>query len=794
MPNVSLYKVFRDIAKEKTRTVIVICAIFLGVLGVATMATSYLVLDRNLRENYLRTNPASFVVVTERVDGALLTDLKALPGIEDVEERDSVMARFRTGPDTYIPLVLFSIDRFSDLRINRFTLEAGRFPEADNQIVIERTGKKMLPLSAGERYPVRIPGKGAYSTELSGLVHDPGLPPSWMEGTFFGYVTKGFGGMDRLGSNEQTVLFTVSGNKYDVGRIQDVAVRAKAAIEASGRTVLRTQVPKPGEHAHQSQMDSLMFLLLMFSLLTLFLSSFLIINMISAIMAREVRQIGVMKAIGATTGKIARVYLLAVLVMAACATAIATPLGVYAGGAYARFVASMLNFTIFNPGPGAAPIAGIVLVGLVLPCLISLFPIYRRSSVSVFDALNDYGVDERSAPRDAGKSMTPAWAARIPKTLLLAFRNTFRRRGRLVLTLLVLTLGGAVFITTFNLRSSTTRTIRDKFDNQKFDLAAVLEQPRPLIRLESIMPAVGGIARAEYWGSAKITRVLDRGLDSAIIDFRGVPVPSAMFFPEMIAGSWLVPLDREVVVNHTFAARHPDAAVGKKIRLRIGGSIEEVTVKGIIREVFATPTIYADYAMFAAMTRTQDTARMIMVGASGTSPIAVAAVSRATENRLETEGIDVRMMYEKLGFKARMVDHLAVITSMLIMMTLLIILVGGLGIVTTMGINMVERRREMGILRALGTTDRALFRIVSCEGLTNAFISWVCASLLALPVSYYLGNMFFRIFFETTINFTVSPIGIVAWFFIDVAFSIVAIYFPARAVTKTSVSATLAYE
>ena len=127
-----------------------------------------------------------------------------------------------------------------------------------------------------------------------------------------------------------------------------------------------------------------------------------------------------------------------------------------------------------------------------------------------------------------------------------------------------------------------------------------------------------------------------------------------------------------------------------------------------------------------------------------------------------------------------MVDHLVVITSMLIMMTLLIILVGGLGIVTTMGINIIERKREIGILRATGTTNPLLYRILMYEGLVTGIISWVCSVILALPLSYYLGNFFFAVFFETTINFSVSPVGIVAWFFINLVFTSAAVLIPAR--------------
>jgi putative ABC transport system permease protein len=201
-----------------------------------------------------------------------------------------------------------------------------------------------------------------------------------------------------------------------------------------------------------------------------------------------------------------------------------------------------------------------------------------------------------------------------------------------------------------------------------------------------------------------------------------------------------------------------------------------------------------EYNRYASLAGTQGRARLMLVDVSERLVPRIDVVVKAIERQFDSEGIDVKMVYQKLEYKVRMVDHLVVITSMLIMMTLLIILVGGLGIVTTMGINIIERKREIGILRAIGTGNRLLYRILMYEGITTGLIAWVCSAILALPMSYYLGNFFFSIFFETTINFTVSPVGIVAWFFINLIFSSVAVLIPARNAARMSVASALVYE
>ena len=76
-----------------------------------------------------------------------------------------------------------------------------------------------------------------------------------------------------------------------------------------------------------------------------------------------------------------------------------------------------------------------------------------------------------------------------------------------------------------------------------------------------------------------------------------------------------------------------------------------------------------------------------------------------------------------------------VIIGFLILMAVLLGGVGSLGLSTTMGINMMERIREIGVLRAIGASNGAILRIVLLEGLVIAMVSWLIGFVLSFPAA-----------------------------------------------------------
>ena len=121
------------------------------------------------------------------------------------------------------------------------------------------------------------------------------------------------------------------------------AFNLKSWMEGNDHPVTRIEVPKPGKHPHASQMATLLFLLEAFGLISLFLSAVLVVNMISALLAQQIRQIGVMKAVGASLRQVTGIYYGMVILLGVFGLLFGLPLAIVAGRGYAAFAAQMLN-------------------------------------------------------------------------------------------------------------------------------------------------------------------------------------------------------------------------------------------------------------------------------------------------------------------------------------------------------------------------------------------------------------------------------------------------------------------
>jgi putative ABC transport system permease protein len=139
-------------------------------------------------------------------------------------------------------------------------------------------------------------------------------------------------------------------------------------------------------------------------------------------------------------------------------------------------------------------------------------------------------------------------------------------------------------------------------------------------------------------------------------------------------------------------------------------------------------------------------------------------------------------------------QHMLMIYVFLIVMSAIIGCVGGLGLMTTMSLNVLERRREMGVLRAIGATPRTVWLMVIAEGLVIGVLSWMIAALLAWPVSKFLGDTLVSMMFRAGVDFTFEAVGLVIWLLVSVVLSAVASFVPAWRASRATVREALAYE
>jgi putative ABC transport system permease protein len=787
----SFKKVMRDLLQNKSRSLTVLLAIILGAFGVSMMSTAYNLLGRNLNKNYLNTNPAAFTIVVDSLPDAILQKAKQLPNIEFIETRNKIIGRVEISKNEFVPIWLYLIDDFQNLRINTFRLTEGELPSSTNQLLIERTARRLVDIQMDKDYAVTVPGYRTSSFRISGIVHDPGQAPSWMEGLLYGYASRDFLKKMNIKNLPVEVKFTIKTNKYDLPAIESQLRETVSLFEKNNIKIERTEILTPGKHVHQSQMDSLMFLLQMFGVLALLLSCFLIINMIMAIMSKEIRQIGIMKAIGASTGKITSIYLTIVLMFGFVATLIALPIGYMAGRGYSSFVASMLNFELFDQKISHGVLLFQIAIGILLPAIIAFIPVYRSSQISVHKALNDYGVNDTiSLKSDLSTQLTRIM--KLTNSTKLAIRNTFRRKGRLILTLITLVLGGAVFISAFNIRYSLKETVKSRFTNQKYDILTIFSKGVNEADFKSSIDSLPFIDAYETWGYARGTRIAGQ-FESDQFDLKLVPTNTILFVPEIMKGEWLNSNTEEVVVNHTFFSKFPDITIGKEITIKANGRTKTIRIIGCVRELFAPPTVYLNRSVLAEWPEMLGKVNCALITYRSENKD-MAINSSQLEQWFKDKKYPVSLVFRKDQYKDRVIDHLVIITTMLIMVSLLLIIVGGLGLITSMGINIVERLRELSVLRAIGVTNRNLYRITTTEGFVIGLLSWVFSVLLSIPVSMYLGNKFFTIFFETTLNFNVSATGIIVWLAIIIVFSAFAVLVPAKNSTCQSVAEGLSYE
>ncbi len=152
-----------------------------------------------------------------------------------------------------------------------------------------------------------------------------------MEHVVYGFVTAPT--LDRIGapSTLDELQIVVRDTSLDRDAVRRVAAEARKVLEQSGYKVLAVNVPVPMQHVHAAQMDSMMFTQGAFALLTLLACAALVVNLVSAMLATQVREIGVMKAIGAQPTQLARMYLTSIAALGVLSTGLALPIAIFIG-------------------------------------------------------------------------------------------------------------------------------------------------------------------------------------------------------------------------------------------------------------------------------------------------------------------------------------------------------------------------------------------------------------------------------------------------------------------------------
>jgi putative ABC transport system permease protein len=455
-------KVIRDVWRERTRATLVVLAVAVGLASFLAVLSTYAVLRRELNRGYLATNPASAVILTDAIDDALIRSTIAREDVEDADARRVVNGRMRTPDGSWRRLSLFVIRDFRHLKISTVTPEAGAWPPAAGEILIERDAFQVAKARIGDIATIETKDGGRHQLRVAGRVHDAGQAQARMENLVYGYIAAPT--LAAIGESGQLdrLYVLASGDQFDEARVRRMAGDVKTWLEATGHVVRRMDVPAPGQHPHAVIMGFLLLLMAAFGLFALALSAVIVVNLLLAMLAAERRQIGVMKAIGGTRGQIARLYLAEAGVLGCAALALATPIGLGLGRALSRYFGVLLNFDLASLS-SPAWVFGLVLgVALIVPLAAAAYPVAVATDITVREAIDASGLN---ATRFGAGRLDRLFCGvgRSSRPLLLGIRNSLRRRTRTALTLTTLGSAGAFFISALSVRASLMTTVDRRF-------------------------------------------------------------------------------------------------------------------------------------------------------------------------------------------------------------------------------------------------------------------------------------------------------------------------------------------
>ena len=351
-------------------------------------------LSQDMTDTYAETHPAhAFLYPGWFDDDGLVEAVRRIDGVAEADARlDEFETRIKVGPDQWKNLNLDVLNDYDEQRLNVVKSVSGAWPPPKRELLLERQSLDIINAKEGDILEIETPDGKIRHLRVAGIVHDMANPPAPFVGEAYGYIT--FETLAWLGEERHYDELAIRLDKYapTEDEIQAVANEVEKKIEKSGLNVYWTWIPEPEQHPANEAVQPMLLILGVLGVLSLFLSGFLVVNTISAILAQQVKQIGIMKAVGAKATQVIQLYLVMVLFFGLLSLLVAVPLGAWAAYEFSAYLAWLVNFDLagFRIPPQALAVE--VVVGLVVPLLAALYPVITGARITVNDAISSYGL------------------------------------------------------------------------------------------------------------------------------------------------------------------------------------------------------------------------------------------------------------------------------------------------------------------------------------------------------------------------------------------------------------------
>lgn len=800
--NVYLKKSLADIRRYRGRTLLVVIAIFIGILGITGISmTEHTLLAAFEFSLGGQNSQPDIVVAVDQSKSELQSQLQALPNVKTVQyETDFTTLWHVQRAPGYAQIKIISYPDLQHVNLGSFELVSGRYPQAANEILMEYGDKGIENVNLGDTLTIDT-AQAQVKLHVVGFARTPGSNPAVTEKAQ-AYMSEAainqlnaFTTLDQ--PNRPTRLQFVNIKVNSLDQLQPVAREVEQTLQSHGVKVLMTGTPSAATLSW-NQYEGVFTLSTLLVILAIAISAILLFNTITMMVTEQIAIVGTMKVLGGTRGWIMLGYLFTVGIYSVLATLPGIILGLIGG----FFLASAVTATIpIATGPFEAPpdiIASGLLAGFVVPILAAILPVWNGTRITVRDALSAYGMHTSS--RRAGALRRGVANVSWPsQTTWLGLRSLFRKTWRVVLVLLTLTVAGMSFLIVQTLTTSVNDAVSSTYANLSADIEVDTENAS-FQQLRQQLGALPNVERVERYTLIGANSFWGR------ISVWGFDPDTRLYHYQLTSGRWLRPGDTNVVLLSDSLAQKSGLSIGQVLSVTsTQGRAANWTVIGTVKQtsnsfgeigaVILPETTVAEFQGTPPGAVNDEVSRILLEVRDRSPQTLDQLTNRIGELAISSNTGKSGGIVNVFRIQGEMIRHQKNwygVYGLLYGVAAIIGIAGILTLANELATSVLERRREIGILRSIGASSLKIAQVFWVQGLTLGGLAWAIGAVVGLPPAY----VFLRLFSQLVlpVSFVASPLAFAIMLGAILLIATLASIAPAMRASRLRVAAMLRYE
>lgn len=723
-----------DLTRRKTRALFTVVTLAIAVASVGILAVPSL-MEQTMDREIASTKLADLTVTMRPVelDDAALREVARVPNVAAVQPKSIFSTRVYIGERRQKALVI-AVPDYAAQEVDVISVTGGAAPRAGELLTDSQNapkdkfeggaGDRVRVIGAdGEARPLPITGTGQYLGGAELVASD---------GFAVFYATPET--VARLSGDPGTTMLAMrlrDTSRPAAERTAEEVRRRLAGVPGFTGFADYPEIRAAGEYPGKELFEQVVSIMSVITILALLSALVLLSNTMSTLIGEQTSEIAAMKAIGATRRQVARVYRRTALLLGVLGAVVGVGLGVLLANVVTSFFAS--SFYGVDAGfrvDGAILLASLV-VGLVGPALAAIPAIRRASRLPVREAL------DASGSALGGQGRLDALLRRVrfvPRSAQIGLRGVARRKRRTAATTVMVALAVGTLLSVLALGTSVGDLTRGFFANARWDVWATTYASTPLdaasLRTVAALP---GVAETQplLTNAARV-----EGTD---VQAWGLP-DDPMYEPELVAGRWYTPEEvrsrAPVAVIGEAVGERAGVGAGDTLRVRTASGVTPMRVVGVTtNEVFQGAMVYAPLRTLQELLGTPGEVNNVWVRSATQDRAAIDRLSTRLEDALGARGNQLTTQIKYVAERDQAASNSSLTTSVSVL-GLLIVAISMVGLVNAITMGIIERTREIGMLRCTGARARDVRGIFGTEGLVVALAGW----LVGVPLGWLMAH------------------------------------------------------